>query len=305
MEGREAWQIGILGFMSRYRGIAGTLLLTFITMGSPFWWPNEFPIAPVYEIYTKIWFVAVTLVLGLAATAIFYYFRFRTRRSLRIKYELHEMAHLIRNEQTNAYHRSYNAPKHVDEQVEKERFETYLVSMCERLKTYFQYFSGDDTVEAAIRLAVNTSSEPTRTEIVYRTVARSSGLHTLRGKTSEDVKPNVGIPRFLSDQDSQGVLIYNDIQKAASLRAFKLTQNELTYPNDIATMMVAPLNAWNDDDGGQAMIGILYLTSRKKKTFNATHVDLVRFSADLIGSSIAFVVERLKTSSRLQNIARG
>ena len=81
-------------------------------------------------------------------------------------------------------------------------------------------------------------------------------------------------------------MIYLDINEAIELGLFKKTKSEEKYPNEIKTMIVCPLNAW--DGSRKSMIGILYITSRKGNVFSEKHVDSARFIADTLANSISF-----------------
>jgi len=133
-------------------------------------------------------------------------------------------------------------------------------------------------------------------------------LSTKRQETTENIPANKGIPSYFNKKDRQGVLIYNDIQKAAKKDLYQLTKNDEKYSSEIVTMMVAPLNAWADENYDQQviknkkdevseeddrpeMIGLLYVTSRKSDVFGPLHVDSMCFAADLTASSISSTVE--------------
>ena len=106
------------------------------------------------------------------------------------------------------------------------------------------------------------------------------------------VKANEGIPRFLIEYaKGEGVLIFNDLNAASQAGVYKMTLNDNKYPNDIATMAVAPLNGW--DGNKQSMLGILYVSSGRKSVFSVKDIDLVRFTADTIASSISLVFDSL------------
>ena len=64
------------------------------------------------------------------------------------------------------------------------------------------------------------------------------------------------------------------------------------YTDEIKTMMVAPLNAW--DGKRQSMIGLLYVTSREKNIFSIKYVDSMRFVADIVAKAFAFFVRQRK-----------
>lgn len=71
IESRNAWQLGILGFFRRLRGIVLVSIFTIITMGTPFWWPNSFPSS--YEVQLKYFFYFFLLSLCGSLLGIFVY----------------------------------------------------------------------------------------------------------------------------------------------------------------------------------------------------------------------------------------
>ncbi|MFC1769645.1 GAF domain-containing protein, partial [Nitrospirota bacterium] len=162
----------------------------------------------------------------------------------------------------------------------------YLKECSNNVRNYYVKLLSDDTVSVAIRLATR-DSKPSNA-VVYRTYGRSTGLNPNRQNTSEDISINEGIPRYLADQDFKGVLMYNNIEEAARIGAFKKTRNEEKYKEEVVSMMVAPLNSWSVTK--QKMIGIIYVTSRKNNAFSVKHVDSMRFMADLVAQSIASIV---------------
>jgi hypothetical protein len=300
--GRNAWHLGILGFFTRIRGVASTVCLTVITMGTPFWWPDAFPKQVVFELkYLAL--ILLFLISGSAASA-FYYLRRRSIRSLNMKHHLHELSHYLRDYQTKLYKRQERAIRGArEEDEEDERFRDYVGAVCERIKDYFADQVNDPTINVAIRLAIELADDQGRERVFYHTVGRSSGLSSARAETTHDCAANEGIARFLLEEKGcRGVLIYNDLKKAADQGAFKLTQNEGLYSSEIVTMMVSPLNAW--DRKKQAMIGILFVTSRKTGAFSVQHTDSMRFVADTTAKAIAFSVDRLRAISRMPRLAR-
>ncbi|MBI3353795.1 MAG: hypothetical protein HY034_02760, partial [Nitrospirae bacterium] len=135
-------------------------------------------------------------------------------------------------------------------------------------------------------------------KIVYTTVGRSSGLSSKREETTEGISANEGIPRFfIEEKGSQGILIYNDLHKASSMGAYKRTANDAKYPDEIKTMMVAPLNAW--DGKRQSMIGILYIASRESNAFSIIYVDSMRFVADIIAKAFSHFICQRKHINKL------
>ncbi len=120
-------------------------------------------------------------------------------------------------------------------------------------------------------------------------MARTDGLNSGREETSEDISPDEGIARFLIERDCHGTLLYNDIDAAIKMHAFKKTESERQYSEEIITMMVAPLNGWDGEK--KSMIGIFYITSRNKKTFSVKYTDSALFAADMFSRSLVNTVE--------------
>lgn len=288
IEGRSAWKVGLIGFFTRLRGIIATIVITVCTMSTPFWWPEKFP--TTINIELKYGFFILVLSGGYLVVLGFYYLRYRTRRSLDIKHYLHQFAHYLRDFQTEIYQIPFFNRKGTEGKF-PNIFCVHAEKICEMVREYFRRLTKDSTVEVAVRVA--TIKRETG-EVVYRTIARSSGLSSKRAETTEDIAISEGIPRFfIEEKDSQGVLIYYDLRKAAEMGAYKLTENDKKYPHEIVTMIVAPLNAWAGDS--QSMIAILYVTSREKKAFSIMHVDSMRFIADSVAKSFATYYYQLKT----------
>lgn len=284
IEGRNAWKVGLLGFLSRLRGILITIAVTLGTMSTPFWWPKNFSTTISFQL--KYGFFILVLAGGILTVLSFYYLRQRTRRSLDIKHYLHQLAHYLRDFQTELYQKGISVSPNAHSAEYFKMFQSHGDNICERIKDFFARLTKDITTEVAIRIAKNFRTDSGKDEIVYTTIARSSGLSSKRQETTEDISANEGIPRFfIEEKDSQGVLIYNNLRKAADVGAYKFTKNDQKYSDEISSMMVAPLNGW---DGNQVnMLGILYVTSREKNAFSVIHVDSMRFVADTIAKSFA------------------
>ena len=301
IEGTNAWQNGVLGFFLRLRGMIPAILLTFLTMGVPFWWPTVLPMSLTVS-FGFIFFSTVTLS-GVVVSGGFGYLRWRTIRSLEIKAALHLLAHEIRNEQVKIYHRIAKSTI-VDDVNEEVNLYEYFDRLSNLIEKYFKSQIHENGIAAGIRLAINNSEIPNSSEVVYSTFGRSSGLNSKRAKTTEDIPSNQGIPRYMMSEqsNSQGVLIYNDLKEAAKLGAFQKTKNDDIYKDEIISMMVAPLNGWAGINSN--MIGLLYVTSRKKNIFKAKHVDAMRFTADIVATSVAFTITSLIDSGRIKTIKR-
>lgn len=296
-EGRDAWKAGWVGYFSRLRGFITSFLPTILTTGLPFWWPNSF-CQTIRVVYCCIG-VAVPLVIAVPVGA--FYLRKWRQRFIDTNYFLHELAHNLRDYQTKTYERLLNQKGLERENVVAVRMPEYIANICNDVRECFIRHTNDSTIAVVIRLALDILDNAGEKIIVYRTIGRSKGLNPDRSKTTEDVKSTEGIARYLiTKRESHGVLIYNDLFKASEHDTFKITENDRKYQGEICTMMVAPLNAWDGTSG--AMIGILYVTSREKNVFALKHVDMMRFIADTVASSIAGITEQLKKVDRMPDL---
>lgn len=292
-EGRNAWNIGFVGGLIRFRGIAATVAFTGLTMGAPWWWPESSSRDPIHVSIPVLVAASALMCGGLFALSLIY-LRKRTIRSLNMKYLLHTMTHNTRDKQTALHAKLAPGRAYSKGKLTKE-LELMLAELCQNLSEYFRTLTGDETITAAIRLAVPHNKTG---DLAYKTFARSARLNPNRKSTSEVIPGNEGIPRFLrNEKNGQGVLFYNDLHAAAEMGAYKLTVNDRKYKDDITSMMVAPLNAWAGSK--QDMIGILYIGSRRSDVFNVSHVDSMAFLADHAATTIASVIElvRLKCNT--------
>jgi|TARA_R100000655_G_C2978634_1_gene191460 hypothetical protein len=292
-EGRNAWRLGAIGFFTRLKGIALTALLTLITMGAPWWIPENYKISGQVTIKYQDLIIGSLIVLSGFFTFSFYYLRKRSIRSLDTKYYLHQLSHDIRDKQTDLHEKLFDDKKYSLGKLHKD-LEILLSEVSENISSHFKLITGDSTVCVAIRLARYEKSDR---QIYYRTYARSKGFNPQRKKNSQDIPANKGIPRFLKeDNDGQGVLIYNNLKAAKENGTYFFTKNDEKFPDDVKTMMVAPLNAWSGRR--ESMIGLLYITSRDAGVFKPIHVDAMAFAADLTASAVANSFEIVKEKVR-------
>lgn len=285
VEGRNAWKLGIVGYFTRVRGVLTAVVITFATMGTPFWWPDNFP--KQVTIDYKIYFSFYIFLFGLMAIFLFLYVRKRAIRSLDIKHYLHELSHYIRDIHTQICEEMNGEKQKRSRQSNKKIFKVCCKDLCERIKDLFVGITGDHTIEVAVRIA-SVNRKCKNESIEYVTAARSSGFNKNRHKNSEGISSGEGIPRFFLERESKGILIYNDLKKAAAVGAYKITKNDAHYPDEIKTMMVAPLNAW--DGKNESMIGLLYVTSRNDNIFSVKDIDSMRFIADISSKTISDAV---------------
>jgi len=202
---------------------------------------------------------------------------------------LHQFAHDLRDFQSKKW-MHLKTPHNYRKVDFKQEYKEHLSLICGHIKEHFRRITKDDSIEVAIRLARPIKDEPDNVEYVTR--FRTSGLNKNREKTTSPIPANKGLPRYLIEKGCQEILIYNDINEAVKMNLFQKTTSEEKFPNEIHTMVVCPLNAW--DGSKKSMIGILYVTSRNKKTFKEEHIDTARFMGDMTASAIAFATSVYK-----------
>lgn len=313
-DGRSAWKLGVNGLLVRYRGIAVAFAITVLfpiliavlfATGFPWWWSvvsSASTVVSSASIDLKLAYVAfgLVLILGLGFTCLQWYLRKRTMRSQQIKYYLHQLTHDIRDKQTELHEKLSPSERFSRNELNRE-LELLLTEICENAGTHFKLLTGDEGIGVAIRLA---SLEEDECSIVYKTYARSRGLNPNRRTHSEPIPTNTGIPRYLREQrKAQGVLIYHDLEGAKDDGTYNPTRTDELYPHEIITMMVAPLNAWSGTN--HDMIGIMYVTSRRKKTFKQKHVDTLLFISDLAASAVANTIELVRLKCQNPELNKG
>ena len=302
-EGQTAWSNGVVGSLTRLRAIAGTVILTGLFMGAPWWWPQSNSIS--YKVPLSTALIVTVLFIGIGLFVGLLCLRSRTIRSLDIKRVLHDFVHYLRDNQSRIYNKTdtSNREQLGTELALVDGFCDYVDRICENIKDYFVKVIQDGAIDVAIRIAVEKKAEDGSIQVVYRTVGRSSGLSRDRAATSQDVDANRGIPRYLNEEHHcKGVLLYRDLAEAARVGAFLATKNEELYPHEIVTMLVAPINGW--DGKKQSMIGLVYVTSRTQGVFKHKHVDCMRFVADMVAPSLAFTAQQLKSTGVVKELRR-
>lgn len=280
-EGREAWHNTVGAFFLSKKGISGSILLSLITMSSsPFWWPKKL-------LQATITIEQIVIVLGILLSVAFatglIYLKHRTSRSLNIKYMLHQFVHDIRDYHTKIFRHLKDIHNSKNKDFSQE-YKEHLLLIANHTKDFFRTLLKDDSIETAIRLAFPSKKEKGNVEYITR--IRTSGLNKNREETSEPIPANKGIPRYLIERKCQEILIYEDIAEAIRLGLFFETANERNFPEEIKSMMVCPLNAW--DGSKKSMIGILFITSRENDIFKEKNVDSARFVSDAAANSISF-----------------
>jgi hypothetical protein len=274
----------LFGLLQRQRGIIISSLILPISIGilcltdEPLWWKylNKIELSLSKVIGIELIFLSLIIFLGLYIT------RKSSIRSQLVKFKLHTLAHYLRDEQNNILQETDNNEYLAT--IKNLALAAFVERLCSYTQDFFKEITKNNNVACSIRIAQGTDENNRE----YNTIARS-GLNLGRSSTTKGVSANTGIPMYLIQKRScHGVLLYNNIEQAIKEGAFEKTPNEDFYPNEIKTMMVAPLNAW--DGKKQSMIGILFVTSGEENVFFEKHVDLMRFCADLVAAAISIKV---------------
>lgn len=275
---QEVWKLGPSGFLLRIRGQVSSGILTLFSMGAPFWWPEAWKI----DSFKQVPLVYLVPILSLIFGGIFFLWIYKSKsnykRALKIKGQLHNLVEFARD---------YNSAIHSGQM--DVALKNYVKDLCNKSKDYFKELFIDGSIEVCVRLAENRGDG-----IYYRTFGRSSGLSDAREQNSQPIKIDSGVPRQLSLKECKGVLVYNDLAKAIDQGMFQGTKNENDYADEIASLLIAPLNITNVQTKQKEMIGILYVTCRNRFPFHPRHLDAVGFISDFLAMSINGYVELLR-----------
>ena len=286
-DGREAWKKTISYLILSRKGIAGSIILSILPMGSwPFWWPNNLKNKTI-----GLESILIVVSIGIVLVALFglIYLRIRTIRSLDIKFMLHQFMHDMRDYHSRLFHYKKKIYKNKDKDFTRE-YSEHLLCIANHIRELFRRLINNSSIEVSIRLAYPIEGQDGNVEYITR--VRTSGLNQNRSDTSEPIKANEGIPRYLIEKKCHEILIYQDIDQAIEFNLFQKTENEEKYPDEIKTMIVCPLNAF---DGTRcSMIGILYVVARDENLFKEKHVDYARFVADATANSISIATMMYK-----------
>lgn len=264
IDGREAWKNELFGLVGT-RGLiaAAAILLSFLLI------LYSFPILQYSMPANHI----ITLLAGFFVTGIIY-LRRRSIRSLSIKYQLHMIAHTIRDRYLNIN----SANKNID-------IESISNGFCNLIQRYFSLLTNNDRIGVAIRIARKVSGK-----VAYVTVGRE-GLNLNRAQSSEPLYEDQGLAKILNDKiGRKGMLIINDIDEAGRIGAFMKQKNDTDFPSDYVTMMVSPIIGW--DGRSKGMLGILYVTAKEPGVFSEKHTDSMGFVTESLANIYS---ELLKT----------
>jgi len=279
----ETYKNAILGFINKF-GIPAFLGAFFLT-NAPWWFPkNSEKQISVAVFSCFLLFIGVVLLVFITIALVYN----RNQKKSNILISLfHGIIHKIRDDYCESLMILNNS------EIKNTIYIVNTVeSLCEKIREYFTKLKRTDEIGVAIRLA-NKNNE---NKIVYETIGRAN-LNPERKKTSVGILGNEGIPAYFKNKCYSGILIYNDIENASKELLFKLTENEQKYKDEIQSFIVAPLNCFDGAD--KSMIGLLYITSRKKNYFDSRDIEHIKALGDLIAIIISQIVYSLKIKENI------
>lgn len=302
VDGQKTWSLGIQGLLIRVRAYVFQIFLALPLLGVPFWWQNTWPTKIAFS--TKSTIIHLGILLLVFSSIIFFYLRFRVRRSLRIKAGLHQLSHDLRDCLCDTLQQTAGRKGRPSKQNpihHRKHLKSISDKAANLIAEYFEAITGDTTIGCAIRLAEDPISDG-KDRVQYVTVGRSDRLNANRQKSSDPIPRNSGIPKFfLSDERAcQGVLLYDDLAKATTHGAYHPTRNDKLHPDDFNAMVAAPLNGWNGRK--KDLTGILCITSRTGGILKVSQIDLFKFTADHLSLFYTGLISRLQSIGEMPTL---
>ena len=276
----DDWKKGALGFLSRTWTIVGWVATNLIGVSV---------ILKYVRDNANVWIV-IPITLGTCGTGCLWFLRYNRKHRTISDHQLHALCHHIRDEAAAVLEKGKQADG------AKASFLSFNKTTVQYVAEFFQVLVSDRTVTCAIRLA-NTGENG---EQSYVTVARSSGMESVRGSHSVPIPASQGLPGRLSNEKYHGVLIINDIQKAIETADYMQTPND-SLP-DCKSVIVSPINGWSN--GKKEMIGILTVASRKKGKFQQWHTTSLKAIADILGLAYPVMLARLSCGRKVASSAK-
>jgi hypothetical protein len=248
------WKVGPLGWLTRLRGIASTLLLD---------------LGGAIVAFTLVHWILGVLILcvGAAITLLLIQYRYFRLGQIECDMRLHTFCHETRDDIAGLIAAENNDKNFA------ERLHDYHKKTVQRIANYYRESKHDKTANCAIRIAEIVDGTD-----AYVTKGRSDGLEPTRENSTRPIPKDKGLPAAFTQKGHQGVFLINSIEKAASSGMWLETPND-SLP-DVNKVMIAPINGW--EDGEKVMYGLLYITSRSKK-FRPRETLALKAMADLLG----------------------
>ncbi len=151
------------------------------------------------------------------------------------------------------------------------------------VRIFDSYSSGRPRIGSAVRIDVDG---------LYHTYARAGILNPKREDTTEPLYPNGKLLTTLGQDELRGypVFICNDVELAQDKKDLEEDENSKLYPNEVKSMMIARLYAWDIEKQCRSQIGLMYITSSEKNWFKASQVDVALAIADAFESLALFAI---------------
>jgi hypothetical protein len=302
VDGKKTWELGFHGWMLKIRGLIVSIILVPLPLaGVPFWWPDKIP--ERLTISTNVALICLAVVLAVLMVFANQYARRRTFRSLEIKSTMHRLMHDSRDALTKLHEKSTkDISKDQIREALSEQIRMYSNSACETVAHYMAILLNDSSIGCSIRIGI----ESNKGQIVYRTIGRSKIFNVNREKNSRGIPITHASPcMFLNTPEinCNGVIYYDDIEKAAARKAYEITPNDKSFYNDFDALAVAPINGWNGNS--HHLIGLLCLTSKGRAILRIKHIDAIKFLADhfaIVYSSMFAVLNSANSMSNVNEI---
>lgn len=305
--GRDSWRFGARHYWIRFRGLLTGLSFTAVTMGSPWWWQDSWSWQPLPDQVT-IPIHLTGLILGVTLATIvltvFCYARTRAQRSLEVKDKLHAMSHIMRDSFCQVLVRTGSRRSKHDLAHERRHLLSSSNEIAKAVVDYYKALTGAKCVGAVIRIAEDVPDDG-KEESHYVSIGRAGSIDHTRAESSEPIMANEGIPKlFRSGRGgANGVLFFDDLNKAIRFGVYKETENEKNYPNDYNCVIAVPLNGF--DGQKKDLIGLLTITGRSKRSLlQVHHVDLLKAIGDRLAEHYSATIARLSASNRMPDLHR-
>ncbi len=262
----KTWQLGLLGFLTRYRGLASTAAAKIVATGMAFWLVN-------------LSLAIHVLGFGVCVLVVLWILRTNFLKRIRQDERLHAITHEFRDEISGLL----DSPATSLDRSQK--LGHLLTEFVNQVAAYYRYQFDDDTSRCALRLLDQSGKN-------YVTEARSTGFEKGRKRNSEPIPIDKGLAKALREKDAQGVFLVPSIETAITEQIWHPTNTD-GLP-DVKHLMVAPVNILDRDQ--RQMIGILYLTSLDRK-FSGPDTLAFKAYADYLGM-VLMVIGRHEPSKK-------
>lgn len=254
----ECWRTGVLGFITRLRGIAATVATKAAAAGSAFWFAHvEIGIAIV--------------VVSVFSVSCIWFLRTQFLKRMDVDAKLHTMFHELRDTLPILLNQK---PGSRGRAVELDKLSGHFVR---QVAGYYRKLKCDDSINSALRIL-----NPIEQNFVTR--ARSDGMDSSRKANSVAIPSDKGLANALRQNDSQGVYLIPSINAAIEAGIWMPTPTD-KYP-DVKSLMVVPVNGIEGSD--HVMVGMLYVTA-KSDVFASADTHSIKAFADALGMVLSVI----------------